>query len=1146
MPAVENQALFVAAEFARSLSRGTEWFEQFTLEGLGLALPAAVTNRPTVVGALEEIRAAAGNLRTVSDELYAALLSGNAADAIATAVVTADGIRAFVTQLVSLAEVLQDGVSVEVTDGPSRAYALAELDRMPIRVTNVLLAGQLELRTPYTLFALSVLGLADWRWEEVAGSATELHRPYLKQSLHLERLKGLIRDPAQHFVDHLGWGTPGFDPTPFFQIYEELLGEESGAIVGVLPDGHPFLKHGNFQIARAAIDGSLGLQLAFAVDYGEGVDHREHISQEWGVQLDADFAIAGSVGVTVLPPFELELVPPAATAGGALKLLIDRNPSARPWSLVETGGLIGLTVENVAAGTGLAAEVNTSGNLAFEPLAMAGFSDLHLKIGSEEGDSFLAKIIAGAELEATFDLDLEFVPSKGLRVRAAGGVEIMLPIHKDLGPLEIQQFFLGLYIKEDGTLDLETSLALGANLGPLRAVVERMGAKSATKFVEGTQADYGSVATSLGFKPPSGVGLSLDAGVIKGGGYLYIDAERGEYAGALELTFSEWIALKAIALISTRLPDGSQGFSLLIIITVEFGSGIQLGFGFTLIGVGGLLGLNRKTSIEPLAASIRTGAIESVMFPQNVIENAPKIISDLRAFFPTEEGTFLIGPMVKIGWGTPTLLSLSMGIIIELPDPVITILGVIKVVLPTEEAAVLKLQVNFIGRIEFSNQLAWFYAELYDSRVLFITLEGGMGVLVNWGAQSNFVVSVGGFHPDFTPPPLPFPAPPRLAASLLDTSYARVRIEGYFAVTSNSVQFGARAELFFGVSEFKIEGHLGFDALFIFSPFYFTFSISVKLSVKVFGIGLFSVGFSGKLEGPTPWHIKGKGSISLLFFDISVPFEHTWGEEKNTELPAISVLPLLVAELEAVSNWQTELPTGANLLVSLRELGDEEGDRLVLHPIGTLLISQRKVPLAMEMEKFGNQVPGDVRELTVEVGAGLNKLDDRDEQFALGHFKDLSEAEKLSKPAFQTMKGGLKLSAGGAQTRTGSATARSLRYEQIVIDDIHRYPLFVLLEVLTRFIAAYLRIGRRNAVRNSDLSATRKRELAPPGLQITLTPDQFTVVRQADNRPAGSPDTVTFPSQVQAGEYLRQRRKANPAAAAELHVVPATEVNVSE
>jgi hypothetical protein len=103
----------------------------------------------------------------------------------------------------------------------------------------------------------------------------------------------------------------------------------------------------------------------------------------------------------------------------------------------------------------------------------------------------------------------------------------------------------------------------------------------------------GPVDLSFRFKPPEGVGLAVDAGIIAGGGFLRIDQARGEYSGALQLEFADFLSLAAIGLITTRNPDGSPGFSLLIVITAEFpGGGIQLGYGFTLLAVGGLLGLN--------------------------------------------------------------------------------------------------------------------------------------------------------------------------------------------------------------------------------------------------------------------------------------------------------------------------------------------------------------------------------------------------------------------------------------------------------------------------------------------------------------------------------------------------------------------------
>ncbi|MGB3546732.1 MAG: DUF6603 domain-containing protein [Saprospiraceae bacterium] len=1142
-------ALFVSllTGLARTLASGSRWFTDFSTERFGLQLPPAVLNAPGVSDATAALEQAAGTLAERADALAA--VGTDTGQLIQLTVQMADALRLFITNLGDLVGALETAISSQIPVGPQRDAALAFTGKLAVTLLNRLLAEQIEKFSQGTLLALTVLGIADWELKDAEVPAAPNSKPFLEKQLRLDRIKDLISDPARHFADTIGWGTPAFDPTRFFEIYRSFWNRETAIRIEEI-GGRPTLRFGDLTISQADLGGQVGLEALFTLALREGISERLNISDEWGFDLDAAFNLEGQVGMTIAPPFEVELTPPAASTGGRVALLFDRNESARPWQLLDTGGLLSLSVNNVAAGVGLAAEVSTGGKLSFEPMLVAELDEAHLRIGSGEADNFLANLIAGAELEGIFDIAFEFTPSGGLRVRASGGVEIMIPIHRDLGPLRLDELFLGLFVKEDGALEFEASLGLAANLGPLVAVVERMGAKNITSFLDeaaaGEEAEFGNIANALKFKPPTGIGLSLDVGIMKGGGYLYIDVDRGEYAGALELTFAEWISLKAIGLISTRMPDGSKGFSLLIIITVEFGSGLQLGFGFTLLGVGGLLGLNRRTDIEPLTRGVQTGAVESVMFPQNIIENAPRIISDLRQFFPVEVGTFLVGPMVKIGWGTPTLLSLSMGIIIEVPKTTITILGILKVVLPTEELAVLRLQVNFIGRIEFDNKLAWFFAVLYDSRILYITLEGGMGVLINWGDQSNFVVSVGGFHPDYTPPPLPFDEPARIAVSLLNTSYARIRIEGYFAVTSNSVQFGARAELYFGVSKFKIEGHLGFDALFIFSPFYFSFSISVSLSVKVFGIGLFSVGFSGKLEGPTPWHIKGKGSISLLFFKLKVPFETTWGETRNTELPPIEVLPLLEAELNAITNWRAELPTGTNLLVSLRKLGDDAADQLVLHPVGSLAVSQTKVPLGLELEKFGSQKPSDVRELAVSLaGSDFSKLADREEKFAIGHFKDLKAAEKLSKPAFQPLKSGLELSAAGEQTKTGGATARTLRYEQILIDGAFRRRIIEQILALLRLIAALFAFGHRSAVRQNELSHGRKTDLIPPGRRIELKADQYVVARRADNRLPGEAETFVFNSPAQAQDFMTKERRINPAGTAALHVIPATELNQS-
>ena len=570
-------------------------------------------------------------------------------------------------------------------------------------------------------------------------------------------------------------------------------------------------------------------------------------------------------------------------------------------------------------------------------------------------------------------------------------------MHLQLGPVEILQIAIGLKVLDE-KFNLSAATSFNAVLGPLQIVVENIGIQTDIKIASDKNGNAGPLNLSPSFKPPNGLGLSINAGAVIGGGYLFFDFEKEEYAGALELTIAGFISAKAIGLITTKMPDGSKGFSMLIIITAEFNPPFQLGYGFTLNGVGGLLGLHRTVLLDPLRDGVRTGAINNIMFPTGVIANAPRIISDLKTIFPVYGGKFLIGPMAKIGWGTPSLITLSFGLIIEIPGN-IAILGVLKVILPDERVPIVKIQVAFVGTIDFDKKMLTFDASLYESNILqTMTLEGDMAVRLAWGDQPNFLMTVGGFHPSFTPPPLALPSLRRLAINILNTSIARIRVECYQAVTSNTVQFGVRAEIFFDLRVCKIEGFISFDALFQFSPFFFIVEVAAGFKLQVAGFDLLSIRIRMSLEGPTPWRARGTGSISILFWEISADFDKTWGENKTTTLPDINILPQFIEIIQKKEQWSTVLSTGKNLTVSLRKLDEATESLLVLHPAGSLVLQQKLLPLKVNIDKIGNQKTADVKQLIIESAlSGTIPLSIKEvqESFARAQYQNLSNAEKL-------------------------------------------------------------------------------------------------------------------------------------------------------
>lgn len=1026
---------------------------------------------------------------------------------------------------------------------------------------TLIVDGLLEM-LPLETNIVRVLGLVEV--VDLPPDPAHFQPAFKLRALHWERLGMLLLDPVAIMHDAYGWGTSSINLKPlhdalfslsfalgFPGVYDfpspGLLKTIAPGVVNPKPSRSFQLTLFDFGVVKAtaaltavpkASPGETqGIAIAL-VTTGSLDKFQIPLSADLTLGLTATIDASAGVALILRPGQTPQLVanydgPASPVTSGELAATItyERIEGQDPFRILSLPG--GSRIEGRQAHFSGGITRAKNGNL--DPSFEGGIKKGKFVLSTGNADGFLSKILPGDGVNVEFDLTVGWSRALGIYVEGNAGLSIGIPLHVGLGPFSLEWLFLDAGLT-GGALGLTVAISAKGALGPLSASVDHIGVKAITTFPP-NGGNLGPANVAFAFKPPNGIGLAVDAGIVKGGGFLYIDTEHGEYAGALELVFSGFLSLAAIGLITTKMPDGSSGFSLLIIITADFGPGIQLGFGFTLLAVGGLLGLNRTMLLQPLMDGIRSDAIESIMFPKDVVGNAMRIISDLRAIFPPREGTFLIGPMAKLGWGEPTLISLALGVIIEIPGN-IAILGVLKLALPADDVAVIKIQVNFAGAIEFDKSRLYFFAALYDSHVLFITIEGEMGVLFAFGDDANFVVSIGGFHPQFNPPPLPFPSPKRIEVDIINESFARIRCDGYFAVTSNTVQFGSHSEFFFGFSALSVEGHSGFDALLQFSPFHFTVSISTSFSVKVFGLGVYGVGIDLLLEGPTPWHAHGTASLSFFFFSVDIGIDFTWGDDRNTMLPPVALMPILAGEFGKQSNWRAILPVGSNLLVGLRELDPEEA-ALVLHPVGTLHVSQRAVPLDLTLDKAGNQAPNDAKRFALTVSSpGLSAVKTLQEQFALAQFKNLGDAAKLSQAAYSPMDSGLELSAAGNAYASGTAITCNVRYDLTIIDTkLRRFKkrFFVLAgSLFNHFLEG-------SSVARSPFSAYRKNQTQPFTEKVTVNPESFAVAVAASNT-VFHPEAAAFSSHAAASDYLSRAVAKDPSLDGSLHVIPQFEV----
>ena len=397
--------------------------------------------------------------------------------------------------------------------------------------------------------------------------------------------------------------------------------------------------------------------------------------------------------------------------------------------------------------------------------------------------------------------------------------------------------------------------------------------------------------------------------------------------------------------------------------------------------------------------------------------------------------------MLQIGWGTPTVLTLNLALLLTLPDPVrLVLLGELDVLLPDPKAAVLEMHMDLLGTIDFTADEGSLDAVLHDSRLAHYPLTGAMAMRACWaGSSKEFLLAIGGFNPAFQPP-ASFPTLPRVAINMKSGSIAKLNLAGYVAVTSNTLQIGANIDLAVGVDGFGISGYLNFDTLIQFSPFHFEADISGGIELTAGGDDLMSLDLAASMSGPSPWHVAGKVHFSILGFGVSKSFSETFGDSSTQPaLQSVDVGAALRAALGDPRNYSASLTTNQNGLVSVRT-PTTTGVALG-HPAASLNIDQRIVPLGLTIARFGAAPPQGDKLFTITattVDGNTATTVPLNDEFAPAQFLDLSDDQELSSPSFESFDAGVSVAQGAwrvGEAMAGSAVIeRAVAYETYLID----------------------------------------------------------------------------------------------------------------
>ena len=508
--------------------------------------------------------------------------------------------------------------------------------------------------------------------------------------------------------------------------------------------------------------------------------------------------------------------------------------------------------------------------------------------------------------------------------------------------------------------------------------------------------------------PVDSLVIGLDAGAItaRGAGFLQSNpAAAGAYLAAGVGPVQAVLAL--------LLGEMDGQMSVLGLIRAEFRpTGFQLGFGFSLDAVGGLIGVNRRADVDELRRRLSDGTAADSLFGGTTSSTAG-ILATLRALdrmFPVALGSVVVGPTLRLGWltvGTYSLARADVGVILELPRGRVVVPGRVIIEVPGPSLPLVHLRLDMLGEVDPAARLLAADAALVDSTVVgAFSVNGTAALRLSWGDAPYAVVTVGGFYPGFDPSPAVIPLQRRISLVLSNPIPAGLSIhaEGYFAVGAGTLQMGGSLNVSFEIAESGISGSVGVDALVQLSPLWFTATVTGSVQLHAFGIELMGVQVRGDLTGPGPLVLTAEARGEILGADVGGRNSFVLSSSPGqTREPAPSLADAVARQLNTSANVRGEQGIDPDVVVVEHPLPT---DVALVAPGLPVIWSQEAFPLGQAVEKADGRLLAQPAVVTVITG-GTSTLVDR--LLPTASFMDLTDSEVLSVQQFEERPAGLRI-----------------------------------------------------------------------------------------------------------------------------------------
>lgn len=472
------------------------------------------------------------------------------------------------------------------------------------------------------------------------------------------------------------------------------------------------------------------------------------------------------------------------------------------------------------------------------------------------------------------DVEVWYREDDRLHVRMAGGSGVLwIGVHSQFGPIYIDQVGVRLTSEEAGLI-----VDGGVSISGFSAQVDDLSLTVPYR-------DPGNVSLDL-----KGLGLGFASGGISIAGGLVKFENPIEYDGMLLIKISDF---GAVAVGSYAVPEeaGGDKYTSLAI----FG-GVFATFGwapiivFKAIGLG--IGLNRRLLVpEDINEIPRFMLVQALDQPEQLANDPLGALLRFRDAVPPKRGAFWLA--IGLKGCAFQVVNLTAVVYVALDSGVeVGLLGVARVALPADDTALVCVELALKARFSTAEMLLSVQAQLTDNSWLIsedCQLTGGFAFFM-WFRESQFLLTLGGYHPGFQRRP-EYPVVPRLGFRWNLFEVVQIKGENYFALTNTCVMAGLRLELVYGPDWLQLWFTAHADFLAEWDPFKFQGDVGIAVGARLRIEACFivcvhveisiSVGAELHIEGP-PLH--GTVTVDLGVTSVTVPF----GEQQEPVAPTLS------------------------------------------------------------------------------------------------------------------------------------------------------------------------------------------------------------------------------------------------------------------